>query len=249
MSVRIFLSHASEDKPLIRSLHARLRAVGFKPWLDEIDLIPGMNWKDEIRRQIKECDVFLACLTQNSAKTGFVRSEFEYALEQYAMKRAGNIYLIPVKLSPCEIPPVYEEINHVNLRDFHWLEYYAEDGFEKLLRSIQVQTKFVVFSDWLRRGGFRLLLEKKAQYVCLELEKKGSKSWISVCKKGDLAGTRGYGRQKSEAIVEIIQQIEGKQVGWIDFDKSYPNWVHDQLPRHVLLGEIESYDDVILPEQ
>ena len=249
MSIKIFLAHASEDKPLIRSLHARLTAVGFKLWLDEVDLIPGMNWKDEIRMQIKECDVFLACLTPNSAKTGFLRNEFEYALEQYAIKRAGNIYLIPIKLSPCEIPAVYNEIRQVNLRDFHWLEYYLDDGFEKLLRSIQAQVKYEIFSNWLRKYRFRLLKLNYTQTLCLQLEKKGRNSWIPVCKKGDIIGARGFGRQNSEAILEIIQQIEGKQVGWIDFDESYPNWVHHQMPGDVLFGEIESYDDLIFADK
>ncbi len=63
---QIFLAHASEDKHSVRHLHAQLTGRGFKPWLDEIDLIPGQNWPVEIPKVIKQSDVFLACLSKNS---------------------------------------------------------------------------------------------------------------------------------------------------------------------------------------
>jgi hypothetical protein len=154
MLIRLFLSHASEDKPLIRDLYTRLKAIGLEPWLDEIDLVPGQNWKDTIQRQIQQSDYFLACLTSNSGKAGFLRKEFEYALERYAVRRSNNISLIPVKLSPSDIPDI--QISSVTLRDFHWLEYWIEGGVEKIIQIIRKQNQFTVFSDWIRGRGYRL---------------------------------------------------------------------------------------------
>ena len=45
---RIFLCHASEDKPQVRDVYQRLKALGFEPWLDEVDILPGQDWDYEI---------------------------------------------------------------------------------------------------------------------------------------------------------------------------------------------------------
>src|SRR3954466_15771336 len=104
-NIKVFLAHASEDKDEIRRLYARLVRQDFKPWLDEIDIIPGQNWRMEIPRAIRESDVFLACLSRTSvAKQGYVQREFRLALNSYAEKPPGTIFLIPVKLDDCEIP-------------------------------------------------------------------------------------------------------------------------------------------------
>jgi len=46
--LRVFLCHASADKPTIRELYRRLRDDGFDPWLDEEHLMPGQRWEREI---------------------------------------------------------------------------------------------------------------------------------------------------------------------------------------------------------
>ena len=65
---RIFLCHANEDKPQVREVYQRLKAEGFQPWLDEIDLIPGQNWQVEIPKAIRESGIFLACLSRQSVQ-------------------------------------------------------------------------------------------------------------------------------------------------------------------------------------
>lgn len=96
---RVFLAHASEDKPPVRKIHSKLEAHGFKPWLDEIDLLAGQNWQDEIQKAIRESDIFVACLSRLSvSKQGYVQREFRTALNVYAEKPPGSIYLIPSSL-------------------------------------------------------------------------------------------------------------------------------------------------------
>ena len=40
---RIFLCHASEDKPKVIELYQKLKEAGYHPWLDKYDLLPGQN--------------------------------------------------------------------------------------------------------------------------------------------------------------------------------------------------------------
>lgn len=53
--LKVFLCHASADKPKVRELYRTprperfaiegLKRRGAQPWLDAEDLIPGQNWK------------------------------------------------------------------------------------------------------------------------------------------------------------------------------------------------------------
>ena len=138
--IQIFLAHASEDKPAVLALHERLKQAGYKPWLDEKDLIPGQNWRSVIPKAIADSQLFIACLSQRSiAKQGFVQREFKMALNQYADRPPNSIYLIPLRLDECDIPDLRQEEYGLNLRDLHWLDYWEEDGFEQLERAITHQ--------------------------------------------------------------------------------------------------------------
>jgi len=51
---RIFLAHASEDKPRVKQPYLEIKGWEFAPWLDAIDLIPGRNWREEISKAIED---------------------------------------------------------------------------------------------------------------------------------------------------------------------------------------------------
>ncbi len=136
--LHIFLAHASEDKLAVTRLYHRLKENGYIPWLDQEDLLPGQDWKSEIRKAIKESDVFIACLSKQSvAKQGYVQKEFKMALNLYAEKPSDSIYLIPVRLDECHIPELRQDEYGVSLRNIHWLDFFSEDGFELLLKTLK----------------------------------------------------------------------------------------------------------------
>lgn len=135
---QIFLAHASEDKDRVRDLYFKLRSTGFRPWLDAEDLIPGQNWRTEIPKAIQASQIFIACLSDRSVqKKGYVQKEFRLALDVYAERPQGSIYIIPVKFDECEVPDIEAPNLGVRLQDIHWLELWQEDGFERLARAIQ----------------------------------------------------------------------------------------------------------------
>jgi TIR domain len=134
---QIFLAHASEDKDAVRRLYSQLKSSGFRPWLDEIDLMPGQNWPVEIPKAIGRSDIFIACLSTHSVqKQGYVQKEFRLALNAYAEKPPGSIYLIPAKLDDCEIPDLQVPQLGISLRDIQWIELWKKDGFERLVKAI-----------------------------------------------------------------------------------------------------------------
>ncbi|REJ44223.1 MAG: TIR domain-containing protein [Microcystis flos-aquae TF09] len=138
--IQIFLAHASEDKPAVLALHERLKQAGYKPWLNEKDLIPGQIWRDEIPKAIKASQIFLACLSAKSAnKQGYIQRELRIALDIFGEMPQGTIFFIPMRLEECEIPDLRLAEVSLKLRDIHRLDYWKEDGFEQLERAITHQ--------------------------------------------------------------------------------------------------------------
>ena len=135
---RIFLAHASEDKAQVRKLFADLKARGFDPWLDEIDLMPGQIWKTEIPKAIRRAEIFLACLSSQSvAKRGYVQTEFRQALAAFGERPPGSIYLIPVRLDECEAPDLEIPDRGLSLKDSQWVDVWQEGGLERLVNAIE----------------------------------------------------------------------------------------------------------------
>ncbi|MCS6847954.1 MAG: SUMF1/EgtB/PvdO family nonheme iron enzyme [Anaerolineae bacterium] len=134
--LRVFLCHASDDKPAVRELYAKLRASGVQPWLDEEDLLPGQKWKVEIPKAIRASDVILVCLSQRSVKKdGYVKREIEFALDIADKLAEDAIFIIPLRLEECDFPD--------RVGDWHGVNLYAPGGYERLLRALQVRASAV----------------------------------------------------------------------------------------------------------
>jgi formylglycine-generating enzyme required for sulfatase activity len=142
--IQIFLAHATEDKQRVRELYAALKARGYRPWLDEEDLIGGQNWRVAIPEAIKGCDLFIACLSSTSiAKQGYVQREFRLALDLLGERPEDQIFLIPLRLDDCRIPNIQIPQYGLNLQNYHRVDYWKEDWMERLEQAIDTQ-----FGPW-----------------------------------------------------------------------------------------------------
>jgi hypothetical protein len=113
----VFISYAREDWKEANDIYTRLLSEGFKPWIDQFDLLPGQDWNFIIKKAIQEADYFIVLLSKNSnKKESFFRKEFRWGLEVQQEKLKEGIYLIPVMLEECEIP---EELNAMQWVKFH----------------------------------------------------------------------------------------------------------------------------------
>ncbi len=127
---RVFLCHSSEDKDKIRDLHRRLRRDGMHPWLDEEDILPGQDWEGEIRKAIKSSRYVLVCLSKGSIiKRGYLQKEIRQALSVAEEQPEGSIFLIPVRLEPCEVPSWLDV--------WQWVDLFSANGYKRLLRSLR----------------------------------------------------------------------------------------------------------------
>jgi len=134
--LKVFLCHASQDKPLVRELSRRLVGEGWiDTWLDEKKLLPGQDWRLAIEEAVEDSDIVIICLSHNSvSKEGYVQKELRYAREMALEKPEETIFLIPLRLDECEVPR--------GLRFYQWVDYFGErktDGYDSLVESLKLR--------------------------------------------------------------------------------------------------------------
>jgi hypothetical protein len=127
---QIFLTYAHSDKDIVRQLYHRLIRDGINAWLDEKELMPGQNWKHEIRQAILRSEIVIVCLSKQFNKQGgFRHEELEIALEKAKSLPDDEIFLIPVRLEQCDLPEP--------LRPWQCLDLFEANGYKKLLKTFQ----------------------------------------------------------------------------------------------------------------
>ena len=130
--LKVFLCHSSADKDAVGRLHASLLRDGLQPWLDAVDLSPGVEWKTEIERAVRESDVVLVCLSRSSvSKTGFVQKEIAFALDAADERPERTVYIVPARLETCDVPQ--------RLSKWQWVDLFEQDGYLRLLRALTSQ--------------------------------------------------------------------------------------------------------------
>ena len=113
---RIFLCHASEDKRQVTEIYYKLKAAGYSPWLDKMDILPGQQWDIEIKRALRNSRFIVIFFSNHSiSKRGYVQREFKLALDTLEEIPDGQIFIIPVRLEECMVPEAFGHIHYVDL--------------------------------------------------------------------------------------------------------------------------------------
>ncbi len=128
--LRVFICHASQDKPIARELYQKLSAESWiDPWLDDENLLPGQDWNLETEKAVEQADAVLVCLsTVSVTREGYVQKELRRALDLALEKPEGAIFIIPLRLNDCEAPR--------SLRAYQTLDYFPADQREKSVRRL-----------------------------------------------------------------------------------------------------------------
>jgi hypothetical protein len=126
----LFLSYARKDAENVEPIYTKLKGAGYAPWMDVKSILPGERWETKINQAIKRADFFLAFLSGSSVdRRGVLRKEVRLALEKWREMLEEDIYLIPIRLEPLELP---EE-----LADFQVLDVFAPDWWDRLVLAIK----------------------------------------------------------------------------------------------------------------
>ena len=77
--LRIFLSHSTKDLSLVRQLEKQLDNYGIRVVVAEEIRTPGAELKEKFESLIRDCGIFVALLTEESANSQWVLYETDYA--------------------------------------------------------------------------------------------------------------------------------------------------------------------------
>jgi hypothetical protein len=109
----VFLSYSREDTDAARRIADALRAFGMEVWFDQSELRGGDAWDQKIRRQIKECALFMPIISANTQKRGegYFRREWKLGVERTHDMAAGVAFIVPVVVddTPADEAMVPEE--------------------------------------------------------------------------------------------------------------------------------------------
>ena len=102
--VTVFLSYASEDRGAARRLGEALPTYGLEVWYDESELGGGDAWDQKIRKQIRDCDYFMALVSANTEARheGYFRREWRLAVERTLDMADDHTFLLPIVIDDTE---------------------------------------------------------------------------------------------------------------------------------------------------
>jgi len=94
----IFLSYSSQDAEAVRRICVALRAAGLEVWFDQSELRGGDAWDASIRRQIRDCALFMPVISANTEARpeGYFRLEWRLAVERFNLMADDHSFLMPV---------------------------------------------------------------------------------------------------------------------------------------------------------
>ena len=118
-----FLSYASQDAEAARRIAEALRQAGIEVWFDQEELRGGDAWDQKIRKQIKECALFVPIISANTqARTeGYFRREWRMAVDRTDDMADHIAFLLPIVLdgtsdSEAIVPDRFRERQWTRLR-------------------------------------------------------------------------------------------------------------------------------------
>ncbi|MFC1959897.1 TIR domain-containing protein [Chloroflexota bacterium] len=110
MSYNIFISYKrGEADDFAHYLHEQLNAEGHNVFLDKKDILTGEKWEHVVEQALDSADVLIGIVTENSAASHEVRSEWGHAL-----KHNKRIFFVTMN-EDSEVPYRYEAFQRINL--------------------------------------------------------------------------------------------------------------------------------------
>lgn len=159
MTLKVFISYASEDFATASDLYKRLEVEGFSPWMDKNQLLPGEAWNWVIEKEFNSANVILLLLSKTSViKRGNIQREINDALEKLKYKLPSDIYLIPLLIEPCVVPEhIASKIHYVDIQSSNWWTQIVDS-----MRKAAIQQS-IELNEGAAFGPFNVFVEKREE--------------------------------------------------------------------------------------
>ncbi|VVB91143.1 TIR domain protein [uncultured archaeon] len=94
-SLKVFFSYSTNDKAIVGTLKNLLESMGFEVFLAHEDLEPCVEWREEIKENLHNCDIFIPLLTDNF-------KDSEWTDQETGMAVSADKFIIPIQV---DFPP------------------------------------------------------------------------------------------------------------------------------------------------
>lgn len=139
----VFISYASQDAEVAHRLRDTLRDAGVEVWLDQSELRGGDAWDASIRRQIRECALFVPLISSNTnaRSEGYFRLEWKLAVDRSHLMADDQPFLLPLVIDgtpdiAARVPDLFRQRQWMRLRDGQL----SAEITERLIRLLAVSS-------------------------------------------------------------------------------------------------------------
>lgn len=133
--MKIFLSHKSPDKTLVRDFKNTLEIFGFSPWLDEEAMPAGMELERSILKGMQDSCAAVFFITPRFSDENYLASEINYAIQEYRRK-PGKFSIITLVFSENNVRPPIPGL----LSPFVWKEPTSHlEGLREIIRALPIK--------------------------------------------------------------------------------------------------------------
>jgi hypothetical protein len=123
MAGAVFLSYAREDTAAALRIADALRGEGVQVWFDQSELRGGDAWDSKIRRQIKECALFIPLISArtDARAEGYFRLEWKLAVDRSHLVADDTPFILPVVVddtseAAARVPEKCREVHWTRIR-------------------------------------------------------------------------------------------------------------------------------------
>jgi TolB-like protein/Tfp pilus assembly protein PilF len=123
-SQAVFISYASEDAEVAGRICAALRAAGIEVWFDRSELRGGDAWDQKIRREIRDCALFVPVISRTARlrSEGYFRLEWRLADQRTHLMAKGRAFLLPIVIddtndAEADVPDSFTAVQWTRIPD------------------------------------------------------------------------------------------------------------------------------------
>lgn len=149
--IKIFISYKWVDKDWVGIIKRDLKREGYDIWIDEERMGGGVEWREEIKREINKATIFVSLLSRHACVSdGVFKEELREALVVRG-GRGGN-FIIPLLHGKVDVPTELGQLNPLRTSDPNWLDNLKEEVAKEAAR----QREIAVSAEELSKPGICL---------------------------------------------------------------------------------------------
>jgi hypothetical protein len=140
--IKIFLSHKSKNKEMVRRYYTALRSVGFDPWMDESNMVAGSNLERELVRGFDESCAVVFFMTEHFRDENYLATEIDYAVEQKRLKEKKFAIITLRYPGANEIPRLLTRFIYRDIEN-------DLEGFNEIIKGLPIELGPVRWKDYV----------------------------------------------------------------------------------------------------